>query len=301
MATRGHPHAPFGLDAQRAAFGRCRDSKRPPRTGILADDARHLVLEKNLRTLCARGLFKRAHDAGPPSARFGGHNLALNRPLNGGPLSRYRGRRSRAGCLISELHAVGNQKFKGRRIFVRERSDQISVAVPAFAVVVAHPVVEDLLGRILYSEFLLSTRPTAEVHISPAHHSMSADVEVLLDHDDGRAVLERRHRSGEPRGAGSDRDEVRSHIPPLAAPLGFDFLNAEPQQRARAGTSGTFPEEVSPTDIRFVLLDAHARVLTFTMWPGTFRHSVTPSMTAESLPQSRRAVDPVRGAVIFDR
>ena len=192
--------------------------------------------------------------------------------MNGGPLSRYRGRRSRAGCLIGELHAVGNQKFKGRRIFIRERSDQISVAEPAFAVVVAHPVVEDLLGRILYPEFLLSTRPTAEVHISPAHHSMSADVEVLLDHDDGRAVLERRHRSGEPGGAGSDRDEVRGHVPPLAAAsLGFDLLNAEPQQRARADTSGTFPEEVSPTDIIFVLLDAHARVLTFTMWRGNFR------------------------------
>src|SRR5205809_801014 len=83
---------------------------------------------------------------------------------------------------------------------------------------------------------------------------MPADVEVLLDHNDGCAVLERRHRSGEPRGAGPDRDEVRGHVPPLAAPLGFDLLNAEPQQSARAGTSGTFAEEVPPTDISFVLL-----------------------------------------------
>jgi hypothetical protein len=46
-----------------------------------------------------------------------------------------------------------------------------------------------------------------------AQHGMTADVEILLDHDHRGAMIARRYRSGQARGAGADDHDVRRKIP----------------------------------------------------------------------------------------
>ena len=137
-----------------------------------------------------------------------------------GTLTRHRRRRTGSGRLIGELHAVGDQELERGGVLVGEGAHEISVAVAALAMVVAHPVVEHLVSRILNSELLLATVTPAEVHISAAHHAVSADVEVLFDHDDGGPMLERRDGAGQPGSPRADltKSALMSHRwPPLWA------------------------------------------------------------------------------------
>src|SRR5688572_23091924 len=89
-----------------------------------------------------------------------------------------------------KLDAVGDEKFKGCGVLICEGTHQVPIAVSAFAVVVADPVLKNLVCRILDSMLTLSTGSATKVDISAAHHSVSTDVKVLLDHDHGGAVVE---------------------------------------------------------------------------------------------------------------
>jgi hypothetical protein len=182
------------------------------------------------------------------------------------------------------LDAGCHQKFKGRRILVGKGTHHVSVAVPAFAVVEADPILKDLVRRILYSVPPLSTRPTAEVDTSPAQHSVSTDVEVLLDHDHGCAVLECRNGSRESRDPSPDGDEICRQVPtPLWTTLCLHVREAQAGQRTRAeARSCTCLEEISSTDIGVLLLRVHAHILTFQDFSLSQNPSRSPSGTIRS-------------------
>jgi hypothetical protein len=51
------------------------------------------------------------------------------------------------------------------------------------------------------------------IRLPPPHHAAAADVEIHLDHDDGRAFLARGNGGRQPAGAGADDDDIRFAVP----------------------------------------------------------------------------------------
>ena len=53
----------------------------------------------------------------------------------------------------------------------------------------------------------------ADLDAAAAEHGATADVEILIDDDDGRAVIARTDGGGQPGGAGADHDHIGRMIP----------------------------------------------------------------------------------------
>ena len=75
------------------------------------------------------------------------------------------------------------------------------------------PVLVDHLVRVFDAVHLLHAVPAAEMHDAATDHAVAADIDVLVDHDDRGAVLERRDGRGETGYARADRDEVGGVVP----------------------------------------------------------------------------------------
>ena len=151
-----------------------------------------------------------------------------------------------------ELDVVLDQELVGRGVLVREGAHQVAVAVAALHVVVADPVQEHLVRRVLDTVLLLVAGAAAEVHVAARAQAVPADVGVLLHHDHGGAVIDSGDGRRESRRAGADGDQIRRQVPEvlrlrLAGPC------AESGQRGGADAGGrALPEKGSPTDARIL-------------------------------------------------
>ena len=142
---------------------------------MLADDLRHPVLKEDLRAFRPRALLQRPDQARAHPGYMVRNTLAGDRPLHGSPLSPHRRRGLRTRGLVLKLNSIFDQELEGVGVLVGEGPHQVPVAVAAVPVVVAHPVLIDLVRRILDPEFPLSTVTAAEVYVTPAHQSMAAE------------------------------------------------------------------------------------------------------------------------------
>ena len=216
------------------------DAEHPAGIVLLAHDRRHLVLEEDLRALLARAFLQPAHQAGAVAVSPRRDHLARDVPFLGDEDAIDRRGIRRADRLLDELDAVLDQEIVGRDVLVGENAHQVAVAEPALAVVVAHPVVEHLVGRVLDVQFLLQGVAAAELDPAAAQHAAAADVEVLVDHDDRGAVVARRDGGGQSGDARADHDHVGGVVPSdVAVGLGARLLS--PPAIATAPTPAAAP------------------------------------------------------------
>src|SRR5262249_18549697 len=92
-----------------------------------------------------------------------------------------------------------------------------------------------------------------------AQHSVSADIVVRLDHDDGCSLITRHDSGRKPGSAGPDNDNIRSPIPPNPV-LGrrIRFLHAQSSKSSCADAYRCASlDELSSTDVEFFLFFAH--------------------------------------------
>ena len=165
-AAGGHQHALVGPDVHGAAVVGGGDAEHPPGGRALAHDARHLVAHEDLRALRPRALLERPDESGAHAGRMMRHPLAGHRPLDGALLAAHPRRLRRPDQVVLELDAVLDQELVGGGVLVGEGAHQVPVAVAALQVVVAYPVYEHLLRRVLDPVLLLVAGAAAEVHVA---------------------------------------------------------------------------------------------------------------------------------------
>ena len=248
-AAAGGDEEPLGgPDVHGAAVVDGADAEHPPPGGALADDARHLVAQQHLGPLGARAGLEGADETGADPGRVVRHPFAGDGPLHGALLPAHLRGPGRTHEVVLELDPVLDEELEGRRILVREGPDEVAVAVAALPVIVAHPVQIHLVRGVVDPVLALIAGTAAEVDVAPGAHAVPADVDVLLEHDHGGAVVEGGHGGGEPRGAGADGDEVRRPVPEV---LGLGVPGSDPGQCGRADPrGGAAPYEGPPTDAR---------------------------------------------------
>jgi hypothetical protein len=205
--------------------------------------ALHLVAQKNLRALLARALFEPAHQPGAVPAAMRCVDLARNMPFERHECSRNRRGRFRADRPLAELHAVLDQEIEGCRVLVGKDADEVAVAVSCHRGVVADPVGENLIGRILDPGLLLQGVAATEMDATAAQHAAAADVEVLVDDDDGRSEIPRRDGGRQPRNTCTDDDHIRRLVP---LDLRLGAIGAGARQGGGPDAGGAFREKSAP-------------------------------------------------------
>ena len=168
-AARGDQDTLPRRNVHRAALVRCRDAKHPARGGALSNDARHLVPQKDLRALRPRTGFQRPDETGSNPGRMMRYTFAGDGPLDGSLLSTHRRGTPWTHQVVLKLDPIFDQEFEGRRVLVRKRAYEVPVTVPALTVVVAYPVQEHLVRRILHPVLPLIARAATKVDIPPEH------------------------------------------------------------------------------------------------------------------------------------
>ena len=179
----------------------------------VAHDLFHLVFEQDLRALPARALGEAAHEPGAVSIAPRRDDLARNMPFVRDEHARHGRGVRRDDRLLDERHAVVEQELERRHALVGEGAHKIAVIVAAVAARMRGPVREHLIGTVLDVEFLLQGVAAADLDAPAAQHGVTADVCVLLDDHDRRAMIARRHGGGEARGARADDHDIRRKIP----------------------------------------------------------------------------------------
>ena len=179
----------------------------------LADDARHLVAQQDLRALFPRAFLEPPHEAGAVATPARRIDFARHVPLEGHECAWHRRRGLWADRPIPELHTVLDQKIEGRHVLVGKNANEVAVAVPGDGGVMAHPVGKNLISRILDAGLLLQRVPSAKVDTSAAEHAAAANVEILIDDDDGGPEIPRRDGGRQPCDARADDDNVGRKIP----------------------------------------------------------------------------------------
>ena len=148
-----------------------------------------------------------------------------------------------------------------RHRLVGEHAHQVAVAVAALAMVVAHPVREHQVGRILDAELLLQRVAAAETDAAARQHAAAADVVVLVDHDHRGAEIERRDGGGQARDAGADDDHVGGVVPAQAGrALRRGFAGGRAGDRRRPPWSETNACWCPPAMRGRAILLAHANL-----------------------------------------
>jgi hypothetical protein len=150
----------------------------------------------------------------------------------------------RTNRLFDELDAILDQEVESREVLVGKDAYQVTVAVARDRRVVAHPVLEDLVRRILDAGLLLQGVAAAEMDASAAQHAAAADVEVLLHADHGGAAVARRDGGGEARYAGPDDDHVGRQVPFDGLRLGL--VGAGAGESGSADTGRALRQEGAP-------------------------------------------------------
>src|SRR5207302_7452576 len=87
------------------------------------------------------------------------------------------------------FHALLEQPVVSVNVPVGEDTNKVAVAVTGGVVVVAGPIPKDEVRGILYTGNFLMLVPSAEMQLAAAHDSMTADIVVHVDGDDGDAML----------------------------------------------------------------------------------------------------------------
>ena len=157
-------------------------------------------------------------------------NASLRNRIRGAPQSPRRD--------VEKFHAVFDQELKRRDVFIRPHANQVSIAESELLVLVVGVVEIDLVRRIRDPVLLLQTRPSAKWDITSAQHGVSADIDVLVDGNDGDGLITRRNRRAQSRGAGPGNDDVGFPIP-SRRDLSVRFLQAESGHCRGAEASGS--------------------------------------------------------------
>ena len=234
----------LGLDVQCAAWTTYGNPENLSGRARLADDALHLVAQQDLRALFPRTLLEPADEAGAVAATARGVDFARHVPLEGNEGARDRRGGLRADRTIIELDAVLDQEIEGCHVFVGKHAHEVAVAVLGDGCVMAHPILENLIGGILDAGLLLQGVAAAEMDSSAAQHAAAADVEILIDDDDGGPEIARRDGCWQPCHARAGDDHVRRKIP---SGLGPGFICVDARKGSGAHTHRTLRQEGTPT------------------------------------------------------
>ena len=76
-----------------------------------------------------------------------------------------------------------------------------------------HPILVNLLRRILDAELVLQGMAAANLHAPSTEHGAATDIEVLVDKDDRRTVVTRTDGRRQSGGSGADHDHIGRMIP----------------------------------------------------------------------------------------
>ena len=152
-----------GLDVQSSALAGDRYSQHLPRRGLFADDARHFVTQKDFGTLFPGALRQSPDEARTVASATGRDKFAGNVPFDRDEGPGHSRSPLRTDRPFDELHAIFDQKVVGRDILVGKHADKVSIAILGLAGIVAHPILEYLVGRILDAKLFLQGMPAAEM------------------------------------------------------------------------------------------------------------------------------------------
>ena len=267
-----------------------------PGQRLLADDARHLVLEQNVHALRARALLQRPHEAGAGGVVDG--LLEVLRPGNGSlaPERHHALGRDAVRPHVGELHAVGQQELQRLDVVVGKGAHHLAVVVARVAMVGPRVLQVDLIGRILDAPLLLDARAAAERHAALADDAVAADVEVLLDNQDRRTEVARADGRGHAGCAGTDDDDIGLAVP--LQRLRTDFTRRNAAQHGGPGAHagrGAAPQKRAAVDSLALLLSlSHVAI----RLPAAGRQPlfVPGRGRVERLEQRQVVLDPERGA-----
>src|SRR5216683_8417150 len=212
------------------------DSQNSSGELLLSYKARHAVPQENLHAEFFRAGFERPHQRGAVSARRG-VRAYFSAPDHGlRALHVLRAAIRAARRLIGKLNAVRQKKIKCRHAFVAEGAHNFPVAEAV--IVPVRQILEHAVRRILNAVFFLQARPATESDVSTALDRVSANVVILLDHNDGGSLLGSGNRRGESGGSGADNDNVGGEVPMPLKLRGNSFLRADAAERSSAEARG---------------------------------------------------------------
>ena len=167
------------------------------------------MAQKDFGALLARGESELPHKPRAIATAAGRDQFALDRPFLRDEGARHGRSAFRADRPLDELDSVLDEEVESRHVLVGEHAHQVAVAVACVRRVEAYPIMKHLVRRILDAGLLLQRVAAAEMDTSAAQDATTADVVILVDHDDRSTVVSRRNRRRQSRDAGADDDYIR--------------------------------------------------------------------------------------------
>ena len=259
VPARAQNHALPGLDVESLALARYRDSEDPARELFFPNEARHAVPQQYLHAELSHARFEWPHERGAVRARRG-VRADLSAPDHG--LRPLHGLRSAIGSgrwPVGKLDAVRQQEIERSHALIAEGAHDFPVAETVIMPV--GQIVEHAVRRILDAVFLLQTRAAAQSDVAAAFDGVSADVVVLVNHDDRGAQFGGGDGCGKSGGAGAHHHDVGGEVP---VPFGAGCLRlsrAEPAEGSRAQAGGRLLNKAPSRQCISCVALAHAFIL----------------------------------------
>jgi len=253
---RGGVNVPVREEALQRFFRRRIDFRRIGRADtdhaalLIPEELIHVVIEDEFHALRAGGLLKTSHQVRAAGTRGAFSRLPFSPDA---VMLTLRAEADRVAahivrCLVDKLHAVLQQKFKGRSLVIGERVLHRAVVIAVVRLTAAlhdapvRQILEERFRIILDSVLLLEGGAAAKRHIAARRNRVAADIVVRIDHEDGKTRVTGSDRGRESGRAGTDHDDIRGVVPLLGKLLGFrsEGRGDSAKQRAADAASQKF-------------------------------------------------------------